>query len=88
MRRDFPTGSLAHFLLVILLPIQLEKINKLPSLQTDLIRRIMIDAQNFDTRWWLGAVAVVMGTLVILTLGTCIVLYKECRDAPGIKTIS
>jgi hypothetical protein len=48
----------------------------------------MIDAQNFDTRWWLGAVAVVMGTLVILTLGTCIVLYKECRDAPGIKTIS
>lgn len=48
--------------------------------EKDLIRRIMIDAQNFDTRVWIAAVGVVMGTLVILTLGTCIVLYKECRE--------
>ncbi|XP_039444289.1 uncharacterized protein LOC120424283 isoform X2 [Culex pipiens pallens] len=48
--------------------------------EKDLIRRIMVDAQNFDTRVWIAAVAVVMGTLVILSLGTCIVLYKECRE--------
>ncbi|XP_055632165.1 uncharacterized protein LOC129772199 [Toxorhynchites rutilus septentrionalis] len=48
--------------------------------EKDLIRRIMIDAQNFDTRVWIAAVGVVMGTLVILSLGTCIVLYKECRE--------
>ncbi|XP_055589117.1 uncharacterized protein LOC129741389 [Uranotaenia lowii] len=53
----------------------------LPDMEEkDLIRRIMIDAQNFDTRVWIAAVGVVMGTLVILSLGTCIVLYKECRE--------
>lgn len=45
----------------------------------------MIDAQNFDTRVWIAAVGVVMGTLVILTLGTCIVLYKECREPIGTR---
>lgn len=40
----------------------------------------MIDAKNFDTRVWIAAVGIVMGTLVILSLGTCIVLYKECRE--------
>lgn len=50
----------------------------------DLIRKIMIDAQNFDTRVWIIAVGIVMGSLVILSLGTCIVLYKECRESTGI----
>lgn len=53
--------------------------------EKDLIRRIMVDAQNFDTRVWIAAVAVVMGTLVILSLGTCIVLYKECREPIGLS---
>ncbi|XP_062539244.1 uncharacterized protein LOC134207554 isoform X2 [Armigeres subalbatus] len=53
--------------------------------EKDLIRRIMIDAQNFDTRVWIAAVGVVMGTLVILSLGTCIVLYKECREPIGLS---
>uniref|UniRef100_A0A182P191 Fibronectin type-III domain-containing protein n=1 Tax=Anopheles epiroticus TaxID=199890 RepID=A0A182P191_9DIPT len=48
--------------------------------EKDLVRRIMIDAKNFDTRVWIAAVGIVMGTLVILSLGTCIVLYKECRE--------
>lgn len=46
----------------------------------------MEDAKGFDTRIWIAAVGVVMGTLVILTCGTCIVLYKECKESPGIKT--
>ncbi|XP_050101567.1 uncharacterized protein LOC126581740 [Anopheles aquasalis] len=48
--------------------------------EKDLVRRIMVDAKNFDTRVWIAAVGIVMGTLVILSLGTCIVLYKECRE--------
>uniref|UniRef100_A0A182RHU1 Ig-like domain-containing protein n=1 Tax=Anopheles funestus TaxID=62324 RepID=A0A182RHU1_ANOFN len=51
--------------------------------EKDLVRRIMIDAKNFDTRVWIAAVGIVMGTLVILSLGTCIVLYKECREPAG-----
>lgn len=67
----------------------------LPSLRfytinniSDLILRIMEDAKGFDTRIWIAAVGIVMGTLVILTCGTCIVLYKECKESPGIKTHS
>ncbi|XP_052866955.1 uncharacterized protein LOC128273077 [Anopheles cruzii] len=48
--------------------------------EKDLVRRIMIDAKNFDTRVWIAAVGIVMGTLFILSLGTCIVLYKECHE--------
>jgi hypothetical protein len=44
----------------------------------------MVDAENFDTRVWIVAVGVVLGTLVILSLGTCIVLYKECHEPAGI----
>ncbi|ETN68072.1 hypothetical protein AND_000091 [Anopheles darlingi] len=51
--------------------------------EKDLVRRIMVDAKNFDTRVWIAAVGIVMGTLVILSLGTCIVLYKECREPAG-----
>ncbi|XP_075220763.1 protein sidekick-1 isoform X2 [Lycorma delicatula] len=36
-------------------------------------------AQTFDTRIWVAAVAVVMGTLVVLALGTCYALYSECH---------
>ena len=43
----------------------------------------MADAKNFDTRIWIAAVGVVMGTLVILSTGTCLLLYKECHDPPG-----
>uniref|UniRef100_A0AAG5DMI1 Ig-like domain-containing protein n=1 Tax=Anopheles atroparvus TaxID=41427 RepID=A0AAG5DMI1_ANOAO len=56
--------------------------------EKDLVRRIMIDAKNFDTRVWIAAVGIVMGTLVILSLGTCIVLYKECREPAGLSDTS
>ncbi|XP_060520909.1 cell adhesion molecule DSCAM isoform X2 [Cylas formicarius] len=36
-------------------------------------------ADQFDTRIWAAAVGVVMGTLVLLGIGTCILLYQECK---------
>ncbi|XP_030750433.1 contactin-1 isoform X2 [Sitophilus oryzae] len=36
-------------------------------------------ADKFDTRWWAVAVGIVMGTLVLLGIGTCTLLYQECR---------
>ncbi|KAF7282732.1 hypothetical protein GWI33_002121 [Rhynchophorus ferrugineus] len=36
-------------------------------------------ADKFDTRWWAVAVGIVMGTLVLLGIGTCALLYQECK---------
>lgn len=46
---------------------------------TELARHLLEGAETFDTRVWVAAVAVVMGTLVMLALGTCYLLYKECH---------
>lgn len=48
-------------------------------LVTELGRHLLEGVENFDTRYWVAAVAVVMGTLVVLALGTCYVLYRECH---------
>lgn len=48
---------------------------------SDLIRMIMKDAKNFDTRAWIVAVGIVLSTLVVLSLGICIVLYKEWQES-------
>lgn len=45
----------------------------------ELARRLLEGAESFDTRVWVVAVVVVMGTLVMLAIGTCYLLYKECR---------
>lgn len=53
----------------------------------------MKDAKNFDTRAWIVAVGIVLSAFVVLSLGICIVLYKECQeedetdddDLPGMK---
>lgn len=45
----------------------------------ELARHFLEGADKFDTRMWLVAVGVVMGTLVVLGLGTCFLLYQECR---------
>lgn len=47
----------------------------------DLIRLIQPDLDNFDPRIWIIAVSVVLGTLVILAIGLCIVLSKECYQS-------
>ncbi|XP_046993675.1 protein turtle homolog A isoform X3 [Schistocerca americana] len=45
----------------------------------ELARHLLEGAENFDTRVWVAAVAVVMGTLLMLAIGTCYLLYKECH---------
>lgn len=48
-------------------------------LKTELARHLLQGAQTFDTRVWVAAVAVVMGTLLMLAVGTCYLLYKDCH---------
>ncbi len=43
----------------------------------ELARHLLDGAETFDTRAWLAAVAIVMSTLIILTVGTCCVLYRD-----------
>lgn len=53
-----------------------EKLNFF-SVCKELARHLLQGAENFDTRVWVVAVAVVMGTLVVLSIGTCYLLCKE-----------
>nr|CAD7574712.1 unnamed protein product [Timema californicum] len=50
--------------------------------EIELARHLLDGAEKFDTRVWVAAVAVVMGTLLLLAIGTCYLLYKEC-DIPS-----
>jgi len=52
----------------------------------DLIRLIKPDLDNFDPRIWIVAVSIVLGTLVILAIGLCIVLSKECYQSAQMGT--
>ncbi|KAK9881587.1 hypothetical protein WA026_016458 [Henosepilachna vigintioctopunctata] len=47
--------------------------------EEELARQLLAGADKFDTRAWAVAVGVVMGTLILLGLGTCFLLYQECR---------
>ncbi|KDR11737.1 uncharacterized protein LOC110836810 isoform X3 [Zootermopsis nevadensis] len=47
--------------------------------EIELARHLLQGAQTFDTRVWVAAVAVVMGTLLMLAVGTCYLLYKDCH---------
>lgn len=47
--------------------------------EDELARHLLEGADKFDTRWWAAAVGVVMGTLVLLGIGTCVLLYQECQ---------
>ncbi|XP_046390641.1 protein turtle homolog A isoform X2 [Ischnura elegans] len=47
--------------------------------EIELARHLLEGAEEFDTRVWVAAVAVVMGTLLMLAVGTCYLLYKECQ---------
>ncbi|XP_046803279.1 uncharacterized protein LOC124419073 [Lucilia cuprina] len=49
--------------------------------EEDLIRLIQPDLDNFDPRIWIVAVSIVLGTFVILAIGLCIVLTKECYQS-------
>ncbi|KAJ1531949.1 hypothetical protein ONE63_000587 [Megalurothrips usitatus] len=58
---------------------QLETHTQNNAAEIELARHLLDGAETFDTRVWVAAVAVVMGTLVMLALGTCYLLYKECH---------
>ncbi|KAM3957160.1 protein turtle homolog B [Aphomia sociella] len=45
----------------------------------ELYKHFLEGAETFDTRTWLAAVCVVMGTLAVLAAGTCAVLCREWR---------
>ncbi|XP_015594105.1 protein turtle homolog A isoform X2 [Cephus cinctus] len=47
--------------------------------ELELARHLLAGVENFDTRVWVAAVGIVMGTLMILGLGTCYLLYHECK---------
>ncbi|KAL0125129.1 hypothetical protein PUN28_004340 [Cardiocondyla obscurior] len=47
--------------------------------ELELARHLLAGVENFDTRVWVAAVGIVMGTLLILGLGTCYLLYRECK---------
>lgn len=49
----------------------------------ELARQLLAGADEFDTRAWAVAVGIVMGTLILLGLGTCFLLYQECRIPSG-----
>lgn len=51
------------------------------SYHLDLIRLIQPDLDNFDPRIWIVAVSIVLGTFVILAIGLCIVLTRECYQS-------
>ncbi|KAG6454887.1 hypothetical protein O3G_MSEX008925 [Manduca sexta] len=47
--------------------------------EAELYKHFLEGAESFDTRTWVAAVCVVMGTLVVLAAGTCAVLCREWR---------
>ncbi|XP_072745761.1 contactin-1 isoform X2 [Anoplolepis gracilipes] len=51
--------------------------------ELELARHLLAGVENFDTRVWVAAVGIVMGTLMILGLGTCYLLYRECKAPSG-----
>ncbi|XP_050351355.1 uncharacterized protein LOC126774059 [Nymphalis io] len=47
--------------------------------EAELYKHFLEGAETFDTRTWVAAVCVVMGTLAVLAAGTCAVLCREWR---------
>ncbi|XP_073955937.1 protein turtle homolog A [Choristoneura fumiferana] len=47
--------------------------------EAELYKHFFTGTEGFDTRTWLAAVCVVMGTLTVLAAGTCAVLCREWR---------
>jgi len=53
----------------------------------ELARHLLEGAETFDTRVWVAAVVVVLGTLAIMAGGTFYLLYKECKLSPRKLTL-
>ena len=81
---DEQSGKLSlTFLPHLLPPIQRRKTVLKKYLNTnkfaELAKHMLEGLQTFDRRYWVGAVGIVMGSLMILGLGTCYLLYRECK---------
>ncbi|KAK0079573.1 hypothetical protein PV325_001058 [Microctonus aethiopoides] len=48
--------------------------------ELELAKHLLTGVENFDTRIWVAAVGIVMGTLMVLGLGTCYLLYPYQTD--------
>ncbi|KAK9513018.1 hypothetical protein O3M35_001304 [Rhynocoris fuscipes] len=59
--------------------VELEAVTMNDTQEIELGKHLLAGAENFDTRIWVAAVAVVMGTLLILATATIYALYKECH---------
>ncbi|KAG7188210.1 hypothetical protein KM043_016081 [Ampulex compressa] len=53
--------------------------------ELELARHLLAGVENFDTRVWVAAVGIVMGTLTILGMGTCYLLYRECKASSQLE---
>ncbi|XP_043281922.1 contactin-3 isoform X2 [Venturia canescens] len=51
--------------------------------ELELAKHLLAGFENFDRRIWVAAVGIVMGTLMVLGLGTCYLLYRECKAPSG-----
>ncbi|KAF6206083.1 hypothetical protein GE061_017308 [Apolygus lucorum] len=58
---------------------EVEAQTKHDNQEIELARHLLEGAETFDTRVWVAAVAIVMGTLLVLATATIYALYKECR---------
>ncbi|XP_044015126.1 contactin-6 isoform X2 [Aphidius gifuensis] len=59
--------------------VEVEGHTRITNEEYELAKHLLEGAENFDTRVWIAAVGIVMGTLLILGLGTCCLLYRECK---------
>ncbi|BES95119.1 FN3 [Nesidiocoris tenuis] len=58
---------------------EVEALTKHDSQEIELAKHLLEGAETFDTRVWVAAVAIVMGTLLVLATATIYALYRECR---------
>ncbi|CAH1397912.1 unnamed protein product [Nezara viridula] len=61
--------------------VELEATTKHDNQEIELAKHFLEGAETFDTRVWVAAVAVVMGTLIVLASATIYILYKESHLA-------
>lgn len=59
--------------------VQVETLTKHDNTEIQLARHLLIGLEDFDTRIWLGAVACVLGTLVVLITVILYLFLRECK---------
>ncbi|XP_008470661.1 Down syndrome cell adhesion molecule homolog [Diaphorina citri] len=65
--------------------VQVEALTKHDNTEIQLARHLLIGLEDFDTRIWLGAVAFVLGTLLVLIIAILWLFLRECRSSPSLR---